>query len=478
MPFAWFGRPHRRRRPGSRTCPGRKARAGGGEPRRTRRLVAGAAVHRPDEARPALGRPQARPVGRRGTRTSRPAAFSTKTAGSVMPEGYPAYATLLMTNMPAEATSLAGRYRLRYRGEGQIDLDGAVSRVQRLPGEIVFDFKPGGESTLVVTVSATDPKGTGDYIRDISIVRDEDRAAFDAGEIFNPVFLARMRGVAGLRFMDWMATNASPIEHWEERAPKPGDVTYARVGVPAEVMVDLANALDADPWFTMPHKADDGYFRAFAETLRDGLAGTRPAGLGRIFQRDLELGLPAGRLGAPAGDRPLGRRRAGGRVPAVRGHARLGDGDDLGRGVRAGGRRAARQGDLHPDRLAGAGTAAAGGAALDRRGSGAEPPTGRGRRRLRHHRLFRRQAGRGTGGGGGAGAGSPTTAGRRPGPPLAPRLRKLHVAEHQFDAAIATAAAELLDGSGDGRCGRITAAPARRPPALPCRPRPRPGSTS
>ena len=33
-------------------------------------------------------------------------------------------------------------------------------------------------------------------------------------------------------------------------------------------MVDLANTLDADPWFTMPHKADDGDFRAFA-TLED-----------------------------------------------------------------------------------------------------------------------------------------------------------------------------------------------------------------
>lgn len=187
-----------------------------------------------------------------------------------MPPGLTGYATLLLTNMPAEATSLAGRYRLRYRGTGEIGLDGAVSRVERRPGEILFDYRPGTDTTIVVTVSATDPKGTGDYIRDISIVNDADREAFEAGAIFNPTFLARMRGLAGLRFMDWMATNASPIETWDQR-PKPGDFTYARVGVPAEVMIDLANTLDADPWFTMPHKADDGYFRAFAELVRDRL---------------------------------------------------------------------------------------------------------------------------------------------------------------------------------------------------------------
>lgn len=34
--------------------------------------------------------------------------------------------------------------------------------------------------------------------------------------------------------------------------------------------------------------------------------------------------------------------------------------------------------------------------------------------------------------------------------PLAPRLRKLHVAEHQYDSAIDTAAAELLDGAVTG----------------------------
>lgn len=191
-----------------------------------------------------------------------------------MPEGLTGYTTLLMTNMPTEATSLAGRYRLSWQGEGQIDLDGSVKRIERQPGALVFDYAPGPETTILVTVSSTDPKGTGNHIRDMTLVKEEDRAAFEAGAIFNPAFLARMRGVAALRFMDWMATNGSQIEHWDQR-PKPADYTYARIGVPAEVMVTLANALDADPWFTLPHKADDAYFRAFADLVHDQLDPAR-----------------------------------------------------------------------------------------------------------------------------------------------------------------------------------------------------------
>jgi hypothetical protein len=41
--------------------------------------------------------------------------------------------------------------------------------------------------------------------------------------------------------------------------------------VPVEVMVDLANRLGADPWFTMPHLADDDFVRQLATVVRDRL---------------------------------------------------------------------------------------------------------------------------------------------------------------------------------------------------------------
>lgn len=42
-------------------------------------------------------------------------------------------------------------------------------------------------------------------------------------------------------------------------------------GVPVETMVALANLTGKDPWFNMPHKADDDYVERFAVYVRDHL---------------------------------------------------------------------------------------------------------------------------------------------------------------------------------------------------------------
>ena len=91
---------------------------------------------------------------------------------------------------------------------------------------------------------------------------------------FNPDWLARIENLRSLRFMDWMSTNGSTSTTWEKRAAVQ-DYSYIRRGVPAEVMIELSNFIGADPWFNMPHMADDAYFKAFAEltesTLRKDL---------------------------------------------------------------------------------------------------------------------------------------------------------------------------------------------------------------
>ena len=42
-------------------------------------------------------------------------------------------------------------------------------------------------------------------------------------------------------------------------------------GVPLEVMIRLANDTGTEPWFTIPHLADDGLIVRMAETIRDQL---------------------------------------------------------------------------------------------------------------------------------------------------------------------------------------------------------------
>lgn len=182
---------------------------------------------------------------------------------------------LLFTFLDPKADWVAGRYRLAYAGEGTIELSGRVANVVRRPGEIRFDFTP-GEGFVGVQITRTDPKGSGNHIRDITIVKEENIELFEAGAVFNPLWIARIEDLRSLRFMDWMMTNNATAVAWDDR-PRPTDYTYAWRGAPVEVMVRLANEVALDPWFTMPHMGDDGYFRGFADYVAGHLDPGRKA---------------------------------------------------------------------------------------------------------------------------------------------------------------------------------------------------------
>lgn len=175
--------------------------------------------------------------------------------------------TLVLTDLPVEASHAAGRYLLSHDGRGVLRIEGRAREVQVGGGIASFDFTP-GEGGVVLTIEATDPQ---DPIRNIVILREDRWADHVRGMIFNPDWLNRIRGARMVRFMDWMATNDSPLARLEDR-PLPGHYSWGRMGVPVEVMVALANELQADPWFTLPHMAEDALVRFYAETVRDGLA--------------------------------------------------------------------------------------------------------------------------------------------------------------------------------------------------------------
>ena len=174
---------------------------------------------------------------------------------------------LLLTDLPETATSTAGRYILRHKGKGAITLEGRAQNVSPRDDGFEFDYTP-GDGVVSITLTATD---TNDPIRDITLVKADHLAAFDAGAVFNPDWLARIRGARLVRFMDWMNTNNSSVATMADR-PKPTDYTWGRNGVPIEVMIALANDLRADPWITLPHLATDELARFYFESLRDGLA--------------------------------------------------------------------------------------------------------------------------------------------------------------------------------------------------------------
>jgi len=175
--------------------------------------------------------------------------------------------TVILTDLPSEARSLAGRYVLRFKGTGIVEVSGRAENVRYGTGEVSFDYSP-GPGPVEIRIQRTG-RG-GDYVRDITVVREDQLAAFAAGARFNPLWLDMLDGFEALRFMDWMDTNDSTQIGWEDR-PRPSDYTWAMKGVPAEIMIELSNTLGAAPWFNMPHMADDTYIRNFAELVKERL---------------------------------------------------------------------------------------------------------------------------------------------------------------------------------------------------------------
>ena len=177
----------------------------------------------------------------------------------------------------------AGQYEILYDGDGKLSTF-PQRVISQAPGKITLSVQP-EKGGIALTIEATNPDN---YIRNIRIVPPyetcADRAAnacrSDANNSghtktsFNPAFLESVKSYRALRFMDWMDTNNSKITSFAQR-PKVADAHYTVKGVPVEIMVELSNTLKTDPWFTMPHLADDDYITKFAEYVRDHLAPDR-----------------------------------------------------------------------------------------------------------------------------------------------------------------------------------------------------------
>lgn len=194
--------------------------------------------------------------------------------GYLDPNGWPkalppeltGIATLILTDLPADAGGVAGRYVLTWQGDGTLTVDGRARITSATPGRIVFDYSP-GEGAVLLTITATEPENP---IRNISVVREDREGLLAQGQIFNPDWLARIRGAKMVRFMDWGLTNDSVVTTPASRAHI-GDYTWARVGVPPEIMVALANEIGADAWFNIPHQADDALVTEWARIAQSGL---------------------------------------------------------------------------------------------------------------------------------------------------------------------------------------------------------------
>ncbi len=160
-----------------------------------------------------------------------------------------------------------GEYVCLYEGEGSVSLSGDARELKSRPGRIECRVDPSAEG-IILRVTETTP---GDPVRKIRFVPVASQGEVDERP-FRPAFLRRWSPLGILRFTDWQCTTSSAEHTWAGRTT-PGHQSQARAqGVALEHMIQLANASGADPWFSMPHNADDHYVRQFATMVRDRLS--------------------------------------------------------------------------------------------------------------------------------------------------------------------------------------------------------------
>lgn len=185
----------------------------------------------------------------------------------------PALFTSVATFWDVPAQFPRGTYIVLFDGSGTIQygLGAQKNNAASQLGRDVITVNP-ANGGILLRITATNP---ANYIRNIRVVREADESSFTSAR-FTTDFLTRIEPYHALRFMDWMRTNNSIVSSWSTRA-KLTDARFSTTkGVPAEVMIELANATDKAPWFNMPHQATNEYLQNFATITKQNLKASLP----------------------------------------------------------------------------------------------------------------------------------------------------------------------------------------------------------
>ncbi|MBP9695123.1 MAG: fibronectin type III domain-containing protein [Candidatus Magasanikbacteria bacterium] len=194
----------------------------------------------------------------------------------------------------------SGQYVVLYEGTGTISYSGsavkntAASRVGRdiidvnssngslnitVDGSVrnIRVIMPGGDCGDIFTYAASASECSGGNFR-------SNEQTYES-QPFHSLYLQRNKNYKSIRFMWWMlpvpyvqTPRLTAAISWSQR-PKMTDAIWVGDGVPVEAMVQLANTLNADPWFTFPHLSNDlvgnnpsdAYVAQFATYVRDHL---------------------------------------------------------------------------------------------------------------------------------------------------------------------------------------------------------------
>jgi hypothetical protein len=208
--------------------------------------------------------------------------------------------TRFLSHIPMDALP-KGEYTVLYDGEGKIRYGASAKLVSQSPGKDMIKLVPMKQpNQLYPTATATlfiEESNPRNYIRNIRILMpggvcrnspakrviharqctNNSYMAFADNPttlFFNPDFLNFMKDFKVIRFMNMSGITRNNISAWKDRATV-NKATWGGKegvrGVPLEVMIQLANTLNIDPWFNIPHNADNSYIYHFAQTVKEQL---------------------------------------------------------------------------------------------------------------------------------------------------------------------------------------------------------------
>jgi len=189
------------------------------------------------------------------------------------PTAIPTGVNLVQTLVALDPVSapMTDVYELTWSGTATFQVPGTTV-ISSQPGKLVFQYTNTTTTManiVIRSISATDP------VHDIHLVREDQVADFQHGEIFNSDFLAQASNWQTLRFMDWENINNTTITSWDQRAhldDASWSISGNSSGVPIEAMIQLANEAHTDMWFNVPTQADDDYVRNALELIKANLA--------------------------------------------------------------------------------------------------------------------------------------------------------------------------------------------------------------
>ena len=203
--------------------------------------------------------------------------------------------TTFLSKIPAGALS-KGEYTVRYDGVGEISYTGDAILVSRMSGKDIIRFKAGSDKVISAGLTIKDSL-PDDYLRNIrilmpggicannatytvkdaSLCKDHPYLSFADHHrqiIFKPDYLNYLKDFKVLRFLELSGGAQQLMVDWQARPTTQqaswGGSSLVR-GVPVEIMVELSNQLNINPWFNMPYAASDHYISRFAQLVKNQL---------------------------------------------------------------------------------------------------------------------------------------------------------------------------------------------------------------